>query len=550
MTEPDEAGVEAEAVKAGRVARRGSPCPVCKSTRPPAGRECYWTASRKVRCSKGGPGWTEIGHARQGMRIYEETARPEPEPADDVPAEVLDAAPPPYTLGRHPAPAAERNGTPDPVLEAAKIRAKVRSLHDLPPAPREIRKALEAKYDRIGRDTGRDPLQLARDRLNEYLSLGYDPDGGPSPALAAHQEQQAKFKFTDSKEFLAGDYRQEFLVKRVLVRGQPLVIGGPQKTLKTSLLVDLGVSLATATPFLGEFAVPRRVRAALVSGESGEFTLKETCLRVLRARGVDPGELAGWLKWNFTLPTVTDLVEMSHFARRLAELEVEIVIIDPFYLCLGEVDARNVFDMGKALRPVAEFLLSKGITPAIAHHANRMLPVGDVMELSHLSYAGLAEFARQWVLLNRREKYKHDGNHDLWLSVGGSVGHGGLWNLHVAEGLQNDDFSGRKWDVTVDTATDTRTAEAADREATRREAKRVEHEQDERAVRAAIEQGDGEASAVTAKEIRERTGFSHDRASGAIRRLRDAGAIFKEQTVRECGRGRTQQVDGYRIAPD
>ena len=70
------------------------------------------------------------------------------------------------------------------------------------------------------------------------------------------------------------------LVKRVLVAGQPMIVGAPQKTLKTSVMCDLAVSLATATPFLGHFDVPRAVKVALLSGESGEWTLAQTLQRV------------------------------------------------------------------------------------------------------------------------------------------------------------------------------------------------------------------------------------------------------------------------------
>src|SRR5436190_1675274 len=71
-------------------------------------------------------------------------------------------------------------------------------------------------------------------------------------------------------------------VEGVMVRGQPMVIGGPPKSLKTSLALDLAISLATATPFLGHFPVPKQRRVAVFSGESGRATVYETVRRVLR----------------------------------------------------------------------------------------------------------------------------------------------------------------------------------------------------------------------------------------------------------------------------
>ena len=51
--------------------------------------------------------------------------------------------------------------------------------------------------------------------------------------------------------------------------------------------------MATATFFLGTFPVRDRARVALVSGESGEHTVKETILRVLAAKDLGGGDAAG-----------------------------------------------------------------------------------------------------------------------------------------------------------------------------------------------------------------------------------------------------------------
>ena len=42
-----------------------------------------------------------------------------------------------------------------------------------------------------------------------------------------------------------------------------------------------------------------------------------------------------------------------------------------------------------------------------------------------------------------------EGFHQVRMSVGGSAGHSGEWNVDVSEGVLGNDFQGRKWDVGI-----------------------------------------------------------------------------------------------------
>ena len=94
-----------------------------------------------------------------------------------------------------------------------------------------------------------------------------------------------------------------------------MIIGGRSKTLKTSLAVDLAVSLGSGTPFLGRFDC-HRVAVAFWSGESGAATVRETAKRQAAARGID---LAGCsVLWCFELPKLCQRDHLDHLADTIA----------------------------------------------------------------------------------------------------------------------------------------------------------------------------------------------------------------------------------------
>jgi hypothetical protein len=379
--------------------------------------------------------------------------------------------------------------------------------------------------------------------ISAYLVAGAAP-----PAM----ERPSRFTFIDSAEFLHADYRQESFISKILVRGQPGVIAGPSKGMKTSMLVDMAVSLAAAAPFLGEFPVPRPVRVALVSGESGQATLQETAWRVIRAKNLDPEQVFSRLQWSFTLPQLPDLVQVAEFTDTVKQLEVEAAILDPTYLSLGgQIDHANFIEMGAVFRGAADVLLAAGVTPFLAHHANRQLHPGEPMELRHLAYSGLEQFARQWVLLNRQCPYRGDGVHDLWFGVGGSAGHGGLWDLHIEEGVADEDFKGRRWEVTVKTTGEAVADRIEQREAKQEETARKKKREEETKVLDAIDAIVTPARpAATKNRLMERCPrFSSRKLAEVLDRLIEAGLVEESEFTHTVGKN-TQRTDtGYRRVP-
>ncbi len=255
-----------------------------------------------------------------------------------------------------------------------------------------------------------------------------------------------------------------------------MIIGGRSKTLKTSIVCDLVVSLGSGTPFLGRFDA-RQVPVGFWSGESGAATIRDTARRCAEARGVDLAET--WTLWSFDLPRLSDLRHLDALEETIRAHGLKVAILDPLYLALLSPEtasgASNVFMMGSLLQGLTRLGQRTGCTVILLHHFRKGGQADDENPagLEELAQSGVAEWARQWLLLQRRCPYQSDGNHSLWMRCGGSAGHSSLWGVNIDEGtIDPDTGDGRRWEVTVSPAADARKEAQQDRENRRRPSKR------------------------------------------------------------------------------
>lgn len=267
---------------------------------------------------------------------------------------------------------------------------------------------------------------------------------------------ESRFGLMNCKQFDQADCKLEWLVENVLVRDQPGVIGGPPKSLKTSLAIDLAISIGSGKPFLGQFKVPERCRVAVYSGESGQGAIREIAVRVCKSKGLEFDQSCR-VYWSFNLPRLADPADLESFTTTLREKKISVVIVDPLYLCLHggsrAISSTNLYDIGPVLQQFSNACIVGGATPIFVHHATKTSEKKDKdvpPSLRDLTFAGIIEFVRQWIQVKHRtEFHPGSGKHKLSLCVGGSAGHSNAWHLNIDEGRQRADFSGRIWDVQV-----------------------------------------------------------------------------------------------------
>jgi hypothetical protein len=374
------------------------------------------------------------------------------------------------------------------------------------------------------------PEQWASVKVPVYHEASYSQDG----AIA--------FRPITCAELDTTEYKIDYLIDHTLVAGQPCIIAGGKKSLKTSLIIDMGISLATGGFFLGKLKVTRALNVGVMTGESGMATVQETARRIAKEAGVSLRNIDR-LVFTDQLPTFGDPAHMEALRRFIKGSQLEVVCIDPAYLCMSGDDAGNLFAQGSLLRAVNQVCNETGCTMVLAHHTRKggKVDAFEPPELEDIAWAGFQEWARQWLLLCRRERYEPGtGRHRLWLSVGGSAGHSGLWALDVVEGVY-DGHTPRVWEVCVMQADEAR-QNVEDRKRQSRE--RADQERLDADKQKIVNALAGFPQGETAKVIREHAGLNSRRFGLALAALQADGKAVAVQITKG---NRQKPYDAYRL---
>jgi hypothetical protein len=402
---------------------------------------------------------------------------------------------------------------------------------------RGLRKRVEASDD--GRVYGlSEAIKQAKEELGAIEAIGAKPE-------ISNLWPRSPSELKASRKPVA------WLVDEVLVAGQPGVLGGPRKTLKTAISMDLAVSLGIGprARFLGRFEIAKKCRVGFWSAESGMDTLIRRYEVVLASKGDRKPEDCE-LVLNARVPHLDNAVELAEFEACIKELKLEIVIIDPLDVALGTYagDLSNTALTSQRLQKFNEICERNGATLILNVHATKAsdkkangAPNNDELKLEDLAYGGVGAWARQWVLLRRKSGYAYNGEHALKLSLGGSSGQCGLYNLEVSEGVLQKDWKGWHWTVAVTKAEAGPTTAAY---AAAVDAKACDMQQRVEGALTHFQNEGGAAKTSLAAYANVKPGV----AEGILERMVDRGVVLKVELPSMPGRRKTQ---GYvwRVLP-
>lgn len=380
---------------------------------------------------------------------------------------------------------------------------------------------------------------------SEFIPLVNEPYCGHTPQATDSGRQkrpEKEFPGMPLSQLMKADLEVRFLIEGILAADQAAVIAGPQKSLKTSIMLDMVLALSQAGYFLGRFPVHEAKRVGVMTAEIGFASVRNTLERICRAAGIDPNDVEN-LVITDQVPMIGRLPDQGALRRFCLDHELEFLAVDPLYMCLDGENQSNTAAQGQQLREFSAMCQEVGCTVLFAHHTKRETSrIYEPLDLGHLHGAGLPEFVRQWVLVSRRVPYvAGSGLHELHMVVGGSVGHEGLWGLNIDEG-HRDDPGGRRWAVDV-LPYDELQQDAARRRQARAEETRAEKiGADSKAiVNTMVRFPDGE----TKTAIRDATGLSGQKFNTAFASLIQAGDVVPCEVQKS---NRRKPYEAYKLA--
>jgi RecA-family ATPase len=236
-------------------------------------------------------------------------------------------------------------------------------------------------------------------------------------------EDILRFEGDDVRE-LDKDAAQDpdWLVDGLFAADETTIIAGSSKSLKTTILCDLVISLAVGRPWLQRFRTPTPKKVLFITGENSRKSAARKLLRSVHSHGFKRlAELPeGSRLVTEAFPNLVDPVHRREIRDVVDEYEIEVVIVDPLYRGLMGTEQGNVADRGEAILGFADaigeasLILSHHFTKGASRDGNQpRLPM-----LEDMTGAGVAESCGNWMMINRNKQWEKGQRHDLSLMCG------------------------------------------------------------------------------------------------------------------------------------
>jgi hypothetical protein len=182
---------------------------------------------------------------------------------------------------------------------------------------------------------------------------------------------------------------RRWLVRGVWPASAYGVHAAEQKAQKSWNVFDLGVSVASGTPWLGHFEVDDPGMVLVFAGEGGEAAILRRVDAIAEHKQLDPDGLQ--LAVCERAPHLGASGHMAQVDKHLAEYRPKLVIVDPLYLAVPTAELGDIYKMGALLEQVQHTCADANAGLLLVHHYNRARGKGGSKRMSG---AGPAEWGR------------------------------------------------------------------------------------------------------------------------------------------------------------
>lgn len=177
------------------------------------------------------------------------------------------------------------------------------------------------------------------------------------------------------------------------------VLAAEWKAGKTWADLDLTVSVASGTDWLGVFPIERQGPVLVFLGEGGPRKMERRLQAICESRGLKLADLP--IHLCFRSPHLRDGAQLAEIAGFLAAVPAVLVIVDPLYLAARGAKSSALYEMGETLEDIQHVTQAAGAALLVATHHNRNHTVSGSQRITG---AGPAEWGRVLINVTVRSK--------------------------------------------------------------------------------------------------------------------------------------------------
>lgn len=186
---------------------------------------------------------------------------------------------------------------------------------------------------------------------------------------------------------IEGSSELEWLIEGLWVAEGVGIVGGNPKAGKTWLALDLALSVASGTPALGVYAIPRAGRVLLFAAEDPPATVRARLegLAASRDLALESLPLHVILASSLRLDQLTDQARLSDAARRFRP---RLLVLDPF-VRLHRINENSAQEVSGVLAYLRDLQRRCHVAVLVVHHARK---AGAGAAQAGLSLRGSGDF--------------------------------------------------------------------------------------------------------------------------------------------------------------